>query len=479
MSDGKEIKGFNFLILIKQAKALLITHYAYALYGSLFLILFFSILWLFNPHPFFAILIGILPLGIIIITTQPVLLGLLFIAFSFFRLHEAIPILYPFKIPLLLSLSTLATLGWHIIFTGKIKCYSNNVLIAFYLFFFLVMLDIPFANNVNIALDYFKSIYIKIGIMTPVLAWLLYKPAHYKQALIMIISSGAIIATITMYNKINQISLVENSRVTIGRDIGSLLGDPNDLALVLLFPFSFTLSLALTKGVSKKVKILCWIISFVIFYAIIATQSRGGLLGIIAVIGIYAFKMIKSKALLITIVTLGSFLLFFVAGISDRQSGGAAEEGIDESAMGRLFAWEAAFLMSMDHPLSGVGLENFYYNYYLYSRFWDGLNHAVHSTWFGVLAESGFLGLFVFLFMIWVVYSSAKNNIKILQLSKNTYSPVIHAMAQGLYSGIVSFCISSTFLTQAFTWPIYILIALTASLTHYIKTQENQFNQTK
>lgn len=47
--------------------------------------------------------------------------------------------------------------------------------------------------------------------------------------------------------------------------------------------------------------------------------------------------------------------------------------------MGRLYAWDAAFGMAIDNPMTGVGIDNFYSNYYYYSQHWDGLNHAVHS----------------------------------------------------------------------------------------------------
>ncbi|MDA1378986.1 O-antigen ligase family protein [Plesiomonas shigelloides subsp. oncorhynchi] len=104
--------------------------------------------------------------------------------------------------------------------------------------------------------------------------------------------------------------------------------------------------------------------------------------------------------LLFSLAAMVLLVLFAVAGISDRSSGGAAEEGIDASAMGRLYAWEAAWGMALAHPFRGVGLNNFYYNYYFYSPHWDGLNHAVHSTWFNVLSETGFLGFAVFMLML-------------------------------------------------------------------------------
>ena len=73
----------------------------------------------------------------------------------------------------------------------------------------------------------------------------------------------------------------------------------------------------------------------------IATQSRGGLLGVLVIFGVFAIKKIQSKLLLGSLMVTASLLLFVVAGILC-QSGGAGEEGIDASAQGRLYAWEAA-----------------------------------------------------------------------------------------------------------------------------------------
>lgn len=433
------------------------------------------LVWLVIPHPVIPVAIGFLPLAVLITLSQPVLLGLLFIAFSFFRLHEAFAALYHFKIPLMLSLGTLATLGWHIAISGKLKMWSSRELNTFYAFFALVVIGVPLASNVGEAMAYFKNIYVKIGIMTPALAWLLTGVHHYRNALIMITVSGTAVAIVTWLNKVNGIGLVEGTRVTVGRELGSVLGDPNDLALVLLFPFSFTISILMTPGLSKKVRFFALVASILIFSAIIATQSRGGLLGIMSAVGVLAWRRVKSKTLFFIVGAIAAAVLFVAAGISGRKSGGAAEEGLDASAAGRLYAWEAAFFMAVDNPVSGVGLNNFYFNYFFYSPHWDGLNHAVHSTWFGVLGETGFIGLIVFLVMTATVYASAKKTTQTVMANLNGYSPVIRAIAEGLYSGIVAFCVSGTFLTQGFTWPIYILLALTASVSRYVFLQEAMF----
>ena len=156
-----------------------------------------------------------------------------------------------------------------------------------------------------------------------------------------------------------------------------------------------------------------------------------------------------------------------MAGISGRASGGAAEVGIDESAMGRIYAWQAAFRMAVEHPLTGVGINNFYANYFFYSPHWDGLNHAVHSTWFGVLAETGFLGLIIFLTAMAMLIRTSILNLNHIEQHRAVVSPAIYATAQAVCAGLLGTVVSATFLTQSFTWPIYILAALVVALAQW------------
>ncbi len=277
---------------------------------------------------------------------------------------------------------------------------------------------------------------------------------------------SATISVVAIYNKLNGIGLVEGTRVTISRAEGSVLGDPNDLSLILLFPLGFAVSM-LAHNTGRLNRLFSLVAAGLIIWAIVCTQSRGGLLGILTVCGIVGFRMVKSKALLITVAAVAALGLFAAMGISKRASGGAAEEGIDESAMGRIYAWGAAWKMAKTRPLNGVGLDNFVANYYLYSDHWDGQNHAVHSTWFNVLSETGFPGFFTFIYMIFVIGFSAYRSM--IRLAQARAPPIVQAMSLALVAGIVGFCVGGTFLTQGFTWPVYILIALTTATGHYVR----------
>jgi len=426
--------------------------------------------WTLLPHPLVGLALGLVPLAILFVLKQPFLMVLLFVLFSFFRLHEVFHQLYLLRIPLLLSVASLGALVWHVLVTRKVEIYWSPELTRASLFFVLVVLSIVLALNRPLALSYFTSIYWKIIVMTFVIAWLVQTVRDFSLSLHLITLSGLLVGLVALYNKANSISLVEGTRVTIGRDLGSVLGDPNDLSLVLLFPFSFALALMLSPNISRQQRLFGVVTTIVLILAIIATQSRGGLLGIVAVIASFAWRRVASKTLLISCGSLLLAALYLFAGISGRESGGAAEAGIDESAMGRLHAWDAAFRMALDNPLSGIGIDNFYHNYYFYSNFWDGVNHAVHSTWFGVLAETGFLGLCVFLAMVISVIRNARQSLYKVQENRHQFPPIMSAIAEGNLSGIIGFCVAGTFLTQGFTWPLYILLAFTVAVAHFVST---------
>ena len=400
----------------------------------------------------------------------PFELCLAFIIFSFFRIHEAFPLLMPFRIPQMLAIMTLASLAWHYYGTRLIRPFWSIELILFAWFFALCTVGMIFATDRPTAWAYWKESYIKIAIMMLATAWLSRTPQHFNSISKFIVLAGLAISYVTLSNKFNGIGLVEETRVTIGRDIGSNLGDPNDLSLVLLFPLSFACSLMLTFGVSRWQRVMGFLATPMILWAIVSTQSRGGLIGAAAVIGVFGRYKIKSNLLLISIAAIGVLGLFAAAGISGRVSGGAAEEGIDASSDGRLYAWGAAFRMALSRPLTGVGLDNFIANYWSYSNLHDGHNHAVHSTWFGVLAETGFIGILLFVSMI--VLSMRSAIITSHLLSKTEAPPSAIALSQALVAGLTGSIIAGSFLTQGFTWPFYIQIALVVALTRYAQTAD-------
>lgn len=420
-------------------------------------------------QPVVMIAIGLLPLVAVTAFRGPFLLCLFFILFSFFRLHEAFPIMNPLHIPQMLAIGTLLVLGTLLLF-HRIEIAWTRELKLFSIFFVLITVGMFPATGRDLAFSYWTDTFVKIGIMVFAIASLARRPSDFAMAMRLIVLAGMAVSYVALYNSSHAIGLVEGTRVTIGRMEGSVLGDPNDLSLVLAFPMSFACALLLTPRTDFLSRVLGLVGIVVIAMAVLATQSRGGLLGMVAVFAIFGMQKIKSKALLITVGVVGVMGLFAMAGISGRSSGGSAEGGlVDESSEGRLHAWEAAISMAVHRPLTGVGLNNYVANYYYYSDWWEGFAKAVHSTWFSVLAEGGFLSFGVFVTMIVRVAQSANRSVKALSpaVMGDAYEPAAFGMAQAVLAGIAGFVVSGTFLTQGFTWPVYILLALCVAVSRY------------
>jgi probable O-glycosylation ligase (exosortase A-associated) len=412
------------------------------------------------PVPAAAFLIAAAPVGVWVLFRAPLALVVGFVLFSLFRIHEVILPLKPLRIPLMLSLGALAGLALMIV-TRRLKPFLTPELRLLLVFAGVVTLQIPFASNPGLALTYWIDSYSKIVLMAFAIGWMVGSPAQLKQILRAMTLVGAGIAGVAIFNSLNGIGMVEGTRVTINRAEGSALGDPNDLAMVLLFPIGFAVSLLVARTARPWERVLGGLALPVLVWGLLATQSRGGLLGVMAVIGVFAWNRVRNKALLLVGGGVAGVALFIAAGIGERsvvQEGGGVGE-IDASAEGRLHAWEAAINMAIARPLTGVGIDNFVENFYFYTPHWGGMAKAVHSTWFQALGESGFVGFGLFVALVALTALSGLSTWRRLGGVGRPEAEALRDGVEAVLAALAGFCVAGTFLTQAFTWPFYILLA--------------------
>ena len=413
----------------------------------------------FGPIAAFALLL--LPLAGFLAVKISTVFIILFILFSYFRLHEVFIVLMPLKIPKMLALASLLAIAWHLFISKSLKPHWSSTHLVFVIWFVWLTVCVFSASNKGMAIEYWTGVLVKVFIMVFAISWWLTRFSHFSLVRMGIMISGISVALVALSNKMNGIGLVEGTRVTISREYRSQLGDPNDLSLVLMFPVSFLAAELFDKGANKYRRLFAAVGLLLAISGVIATQSRGGLLGIAAILSFFLYQKVKNPIVVGLCAAVAMLAMMVFAGIGDRQSGGAAEDGVDASAMGRIYAWQAAINMALSNPLTGVGVDNFYVNYYFYSPHWDGKNHAVHSTWFQVLGETGFVGIGIFVLLIASIYRSLSRVYCINALNHNDQVAV---NANALKAGLIGFMVAGTFLTQAFTWPLYIILALTIAL---------------
>jgi O-antigen ligase len=195
--------------------------------------------------------------------------------------------------------------------------------------------------------------------------------------------------------------------------------------------------------------------------AIVFTQSRGGLLGVVAVAGVIAIRKVKSKTLVLCVGAFVAVALYAAMGISDRLTG-AAGAGSSEAATTRLYSWQAGLNMALTRPLTGVGFNNFESEYIFFTPVWIKQNYTAHSIWFLVLGEIGFPGLFAFVALVAV---TLRNGFRTLaRFDSNATDERLKAVGIALAAGLAGFSVAGTFLSASYMWPLYILLALSVAL---------------
>ena len=109
------------------------------------------------PHPLLFVILALIPIGLFVVVRLSVVMVLLFIIFSFFRIHEAFPFLMPFKLPLLLALASLFVFAMRMFIFRDMKVDWPKELTVFTIFLFVIFLGIVFAQNRPEAIKYMKE----------------------------------------------------------------------------------------------------------------------------------------------------------------------------------------------------------------------------------------------------------------------------------------------------------------------------------
>lgn len=227
---------------------------------------------------------------------------------------------------------------------------------------------------------------------------------------------------------------------------GSFIEGNNEIGLALLMTLPLMRYLQLTSQ-RKWIGLGLLAAMSLSFAAVLGTQSRGALLGSIAVL---TFLMLKSKRrlglaiLLIIIVPVG--LSVMPQKWFDRMDTIRNYEQ-DGSAMGRLHSWSFALTMAADRPIVGGGFEAFRPENF--ARYGYDPNRAAdaHSIYFEVLGEHGFVGLFLFLGLwasVWLSCSAVIRNAR--------GDPEVEEMAtlaRMIQVSLVGYLVSGTFLGLA------------------------------
>ncbi|HYD60398.1 MAG TPA: putative O-glycosylation ligase, exosortase A system-associated [Noviherbaspirillum sp.] len=260
---------------------------------------------------------------------------------------------------------------------------------------------------------------------------------------------------------------------------GHILGDRNDLALALVMMLPLCVYLLNEYGKSSVIAKLILSLSLVaMIVSVIGTQSRGGLIALLA-LGLYLFA--KSNRKLVILFLIAVAVALSAALVTDEwlaRMNTISNADEDASFMGRVVAWKLSTILALQHPIFGGGfkaLETFSIWQSLSSQFHTlpyfytgdavpdtATAHAAHSIYFQVLGDHGFIALAVYVGILVTAFRTAGRVAK--RAREQVAEPWIAPLATMLQLSIFAFGLGGAALSFAYFDLIFAIFGIVVVL---------------
>ena len=249
------------------------------------------------------------------------------------------------------------------------------------------------------------------------------------------------------------------------------VGDNNSLATALLMIVPMTYYLARYSAL-RMIRLGMLTVLVLSIVTVVMTYSRGGFIGLL-VVAVMMIKNSRRKLPGIAMVLLGAVLVYSFAPETWFQRLGTIETAADDdgSFLGRVIAWKISTVIALAHPLLGggphavqrfavwtqyapqIGMFNFFP-----TPPPDLVPHAAHSTYFEILGDLGFTGLFTFMS---IMLASFWQMFRIRRMTKGRPDLLwANELASMLQISLVVYAVTTALLSMGYFEMYWILIAL-------------------
>lgn len=325
------------------------------------------------------------------------------------------------------------------------------------------LLSIPLAISPDQAWATFSDTFIRCVVIFIVLVnavrtelrlrWLLY--------LAIIVSCWLSLGAINDYRL--GLLTTEGYRVSgVGKGI---FGNSNDMAMHLLtiMPIAIAMAFA-TRGIVRK--IIFFVSAALMMTAIVFTYSRGAFLGSLFVFGFLAWKFGRQHRLAVFILGIIVLVLFLALAPSNYSLRILSIFDSDLDPLGSADARRGELLRSIQvavrHPLLGIGMGN-------YASEVSQRGLVTHNAYTQVAAEMGMFAL-----ALYVMFVAAPLR-KLGQIARETLQARrdsrYYYLAVGLQASLLGYMIATFFLSVAYLWYAYYLVAYAVCLRRLYESE--------
>lgn len=355
---------------------------------------------------------------------------------------------------------------------------KNSFVLGVYMIFLII--SVITANQLSPAIEELIDV-VQNLIIASIVLYIIQDSKSLKNAIWAIILSGAIMASISVFQRLTG-TYGNNYWGFGGWEFSGYVGrprltgpyeTPNPYAQVLVLIFILALDRLWHES---KIHLRVWagFAAAVCALALVFTDSRGGFVNlIVTVVVFFLFNRPNFSTLLITLFIAVGVAQFAPANFTDRfltltelnPFQWNSEQVNDESFRGRASENLAAWRMFLDHPVLGVGLNNYSIFYQDYSRE-IGLDNRREardpaSLYLQLLANQGLVGTVVFLAIIASVFSRllrAFSGFKVIKRYDEMH------IAAALIAALAGYMFMSLYRNNAYTNVFWVLVAVCMSV---------------
>ncbi len=311
----------------------------------------------------------------------------------------------------------------------------------------------------------FKSLmdFAKMGAVYLLIIHVVDRPERFRGVAGTIIVCSLVPAMATLWRAALGINLVDRNRAAwVG-----LFEDPNELAysLVILVPLTMTL---FDTARSRRARAGFAIAAVIQAAAVVATQSRGGVLGLVVVLGLLLWSYRIRGGVLAIVVLVAAIGFMFAADTFWQRVEVVATYQQDDAITSRIQAWRVGLEIFLNRPLLGVGIGNFSLAWPLYADSPGGKWLTAHNAFIQILGELGFMGLIGFATLLAVTLIGLRRT---RRRANRAGARESESFAKGLGIALWGYASCAMLLSVAFNWFLYLIVALSVAVIGMARTE--------
>jgi len=260
-------------------------------------------------------------------------------------------------------------------------------------------------------------------------------------------------------------------------------GDNNHFAMVLLMVLPLLYYLYLHSA-RRLTKLTFGLVLPLIAFAVVATHSRGALIGLFVIVFWILFKS-RNRVFGLVLVAISTVVILQLAPDSwTKRMDTISTATQDDSLLGRVEAWKVSSAIAVAHPFVGGGFRALQS-----TPVWEKFKNdpglmgfldlpvygvtglAAHSIWFEVMGDMGFVGFLLFCALI---FNAFVTRWEILAMIKRQGTGQRWALdlADMLGACMLAFVVTGSLLSAAYFELPYILMMLMEVLKQCVKAQQ-------